>query len=383
MIGGLEIVPRGTGMHAPPGVTGGETVDRHAGQGLASPRQQTLLGGSRLLPNRLHRLRGLPWFDCWKAQLKAERKSEHTIRAYERAAKGIASTTLPGEDYEEGGFLHVDVEQAYILLDPDDGRIDAWISGLDGLSPSSINARIAACTHLLRWIGHSLPEWVSRPTRRRPLPKTLSRRELSRFKAAVSEFKDPIARPLTIMMLETGLRVSEACNMDVEDIDLDDLSALVIGGKGEKDRTVLFTALTSNEIESWLIERKSRGDVEERSGRRPLFISKTGGRISPRWVQKLMDRLAEASSIPKSRLTPHTLRHTFASGLLERGADLVTIQRLLGHASIATTRVYLEISDQTLREIYRRAQRPIPPMGDPAPEADIEGTLHSTYPLSS
>ena len=97
-------------MHAPPGVTGGETLDGHAGQGLALPKQRTLLGGSKLLPNRLHRLRVLPWFDCWKAQLKAERKSEHTIRAYERAARGIASTTLPGEEYGEDGFLHVDVE---------------------------------------------------------------------------------------------------------------------------------------------------------------------------------------------------------------------------------------------------------------------------------
>ena len=157
-------------MHAPPGVTGGETLDRHAGQGLALSSQRTLIGGSRVLPNRLHRLRSLPWFDCRKAQLKAERKSRHTIRAYERAARGIASTTLPGEDSIGDGFLNVDVEQAHILLDPDSGRIDAWISGLDGLSPSSINARIAACTHLLRWIGHSLPEWVTRPTRRRPLP---------------------------------------------------------------------------------------------------------------------------------------------------------------------------------------------------------------------
>lgn len=349
-----------------------------------NPKQIRLDVQNKALPNRLHRLRKLPWLECWLSQLRSEKKSSHTIRAYERAAKGISEIVLPGEESSlRSNFLKLSVEEAHNLLDPDTGRIDSWISTLDALSPSSVNARMAAATHLLRWFGHTMPEWIRRPNKRRPLPKTLNKREISRFKLTVSEFKDPIVKPLTTMMLETGVRVSEICNMDVDDVDLDDLSALILGGKGEKDRTVLFTDLTAEGIQEWMAERRMRAEKQVKEERQALFLTKNGHRITPRWVQKLMDRIADRAEIKRSRLTPHTLRHTFASGLLERGADLVTIQRLLGHASIATTRVYLEISDQTLREIYKRAQMPMPKISNPSPDSDLQGTLHGVFPSSS
>ena len=352
--------------------------------GSINPKQIRLDVQNKALPNRLHRLRKLPWLECWLSQLRSEKKSSHTIRAYERAAKGISEIVLPGEESSlRSNFLKLSVEEAHNLLDPDTGRIDSWISTLDALSPSSVNARMAAATHLLRWFGHTMPEWIRRPNRRRPLPKTLNKREISRFKLTVSEFKDPIVKPLTTMMLETGVRVSEICNMDVDDVDLDDLSALILGGKGEKDRTVLFTDLTAEGIQEWMAERRMRAEKQVKEERQALFLTKNGHRITPRWVQKLMDRIADRAEIKRSRLTPHTLRHTFASGLLERGADLVTIQRLLGHASIATTRVYLEISDQTLREIYKRAQMPMPKISNPSPDSDLQGTLHGVFPSSS
>ena len=316
------------------------------------------IGLTNSLPSRLNRLADLQWHDCWIQQLRSEKKSSHTIRAYDVAAKSFSITSLPGEeklDWENASAIPV--RSFHLYVDPNNGRMDAWMNGLGELKPATINAKIAALTHLLKWLGHTIPDWIQRPSRSRSLPKTLGRRELTRLRKAVSESEDPLAMPVSTLMLDTGLRVSELCALDIDDIDKEDLSALVIGGKGEKDRTVLFTNSSVEVLESWepIRERRLR-DVED-GGLRAMFVSSRGRRINPRSIQKMMDRLAEAADIPKSRLSPHTLRHTFATGLLERGADLVTIQRLLGHSSIATTRVYLEIGDQTLREIYHRAQR--------------------------
>ena len=329
------------------------------------------IGLENSLPSRLNRLGELKWHDCWIQQLRSEKKSSHTIRAYDVAARSFSTTSLPGEGnlvWEETSAIPV--RPFHTFVDPNNGRMDAWMNSLGELKPSTINAKIAALTHLLKWLGHTIPDWIQRPSRSRSLPKTLGRRELARLRKAVSESEDPLAMPVSTLMLDTGLRVSELCALDIDDIDKDDLSALVIGGKGEKDRTVLFTQSSVEVLESWEPIRERRLRDADGGGLRAVFVSSRGRRINPRSIQKMMDRLADAADIPKSRLSPHTLRHTFATGLLERGADLVTIQRLLGHSSIATTRVYLEIGDQTLREIYHRAQRKPPASGGPQVEDD-------------
>ncbi len=356
----------------------GSVADGSLAGRLGQRFHQEETGVNSSLPSRLYRISELPWHECWIQQLRSEKKSVHTIRAYDVAARGFSTTPLPGES--DMGWDKVScatVREFNLIADPNNGRMDAWINSLGELKPSTINAKIAAMAHLLRWLGHTVPHWIQRPSKSRSLPKTLGRRELSRLNRAVADSEDPLAMPVCTLMLDTGLRVSELCALDIDDVDKEDLSALVIGGKGEKDRTVLFTEATVGVLEKWEPIRDARLSLSQEEGLRAMFVSSRGRRINPRSIQKMVDRLADSADIPRSRLSPHTLRHTFATGLLERGADLVTIQRLLGHSSIATTRVYLEIGDQTLREIYHRAQRS-PPLPEEEPDIVEEETI--TFP---
>jgi len=244
------------------------------------------------------------------------------------------------------------VEQMAQRMEPMNGRLDVWAHSIAGLRPTTFNARLAAARHFIRWLGLTWPDHLQRVRTGKRLPRTLTKRELTAVLEAAGCSEHPAMALLVTLMLDTGLRVSEVCNLNMEDIDMEDGSARVLGGKGDKDRTVLFTARTLRSLEAWEPVRRSM--VGKDTG--PALLNQQGRPLQPRSVQRMMDTLAVEAGLPKGKLTPHVLRHNFATGLLERGADLVTIQRLMGHATIATTRVYLEISDQTLREVYHRAQ---------------------------
>lgn len=306
-----------------------------------------------LLPARLVHLRHLPWRTCYERQLNAENKSPNTQKSYFYGLNPLIETTVPGETPIETSDLEtMTIESMAARMEPMNGRLDLWAHNIAGLRPTTFNARLAAARHFIKWLGLMWPDHLQRVRTGKRLPRTLTKRELTAVLEAAHCSEHPTMALLVTLMLDTGLRVSEVCDLNMEDIDFEDGSARVLGGKGDKDRLVLFTRRTIRAFEAWLPIRRSM-DADD-SG--PALLNQQGRPLIPRSVQRMMDVLAGEAGVPKGKLTPHVLRHNFATGLLERGADLVTIQRLMGHATIATTRVYLEISDQTLREVYHRAQ---------------------------
>ena len=327
------------------------------------------------LPARLIHLRHLPWLECYQRQLQTENKSENTQKSYFYGLRPLIETVLPGEKVlSEEDYENLSIEALADRMEPMKGRLDLWAHSIAGLRPTTYNARLAAARHLIRWLGLLWPDHLQRARTGKRLPRTLTRRELTTVLETADRSENPAASLVVTMMLDTGLRVSEVCELNLEDIDFDDGSARVLGGKGDKDRLVLFTTRTVERLRSWLPIRTRLAPGEEQA----CFVNRHGRRLQPRGVQRMMDALGQEAGLPKGKLTPHVLRHNFATGLLERGADLVTIQRLMGHATIATTRVYLEISDQTLREVYHRAQSMRENMDDSPIEAiPVEETTPS------
>ena len=182
------------------------------------------------------------------------------------------------------------------------------------------------------------------PTHRRPLPLHLGEDDVARLIDAA-----PTARDVAI--LETlyggGLRVAELVGLDRDDLDLDHGIARV-RGKGRKERLAPLGGSAVRALEACLGQRPKGAD------RRAVFLNRRGGRLTQRSVRRLLADCALRAGVD-TRTTPHTLRHSFATHLLDRGADLREVQELLGHKNIATTQIYTHVSMERLKKVYERA----------------------------
>ncbi len=191
---------------------------------------------------------------------------------------------------------------------------------------------------------------VVRPRLPRSLPRPLPVDEVLRLLSEPQEDTPAGLRDRAVLetLYGAGIRVSELTGLDVDDVDLEEGSARVFG-KGGKERDVPLGTYACQALAAYLT--RSRPVLAVGRSRGALFLSQRGGRLSRQACGRLVAEYARRAGI-RTRVTPHTLRHSFATHLLEGGADVRVVQELLGHASVATTQVYTLVTEEHLREVY-------------------------------
>jgi len=235
----------------------------------------------------------------------------------------------------------------------------AWLHD-QGYARTTISRRIAAvrswCRFLCRnaTIQKNPADGLRGPKLDRKLPHFLNRVDVQRLLAAPAVESGLGLRDRAILetLYSAGLRVSELVGLELDDVDLND-GVATVRGKGRRERLALIGDAAKQAISGWL---EARSGLLDGIGRRSsaVFLNKNGTRLSTRSVGRLLVKYLRRTGLDP-RTTPHTLRHTFATHLLDAGADIRGVQELLGHKNLTTTQIYTHVSTQRLQESYRKS----------------------------
>ena len=297
-----------------------------------------------------------PWIERFVEYMRAERGySEHTVTAYVRDLNRLAtyarSIGKPLADLEYAdllGFSGTLVERGYRL---------------------STLMRIRAAVrsfyrflHEIGWMSTNPAAFLRLPRRESTLPEVLGEDEMQRLLAAVPDHR-PIGirdRAILRMLYGTGMRVSELVRLDVDDLDFAS-GRVACRGKGGRFRWIPIGTKTTQAVQRYLREVRPKWIRDARE--RALFINRTGRRITRVGVWMRVRHWAQKAGLSRS-VYPHRLRHTFATHLVQRGADVRAVQLLLGHARIATTEIYTHVDvtrfyDALRRHPFGMAQEPV------------------------
>jgi integrase/recombinase XerC len=289
---------------------------------------------------------------AYERHLTSERDlTGHTVRAYVGDVGGLL------EHASRMGIAEVGALDLRVLR--------SWLARQQtlGLSRTTLARRATAARVFTAWLARTgrMPSDVGAslgsPRTRRPLPPVLRADQAADLVRAAAELADD-GSPMglrDVAMLEllyaTGIRVGELVGLDLDDLDRERDVVRVLG-KGRKERSAPFGRPAARALDRWLAEGRPRLRVE--SSGPALFLGARGGRIDQRAVRTLVHRrIADVPGAPD--IGPHGLRHTAATHLLEGGADLRSVQELLGHASLATTQLYTHVTSERLRAAYQQA----------------------------
>lgn len=288
------------------------------------------------------------FIDSFIGYLKAERNySAHTLRAYAGDLRSF-----------EAFMARMDESITFFNADADVVR--AWVAALmdEGAAPSSVCRKLSALRafysfHRTADASLSNPAGLMQgPKRRKKLPVFLKESEMDRlidevpFGEGYTACRDRMA---LLFFYETGVRLSEMVGLNVEDIDFG-ASVVKVLGKRNKERIIPFAKELKTELERYLEIREQFAGYSSGA----LFLSSRGGRISNSQVYRMVGvRLSEVTTVKKK--SPHVLRHTFATAMLNNGAELGAVKELLGHERLATTEIYTHLTFEELRRFYDKA----------------------------
>jgi integrase/recombinase XerC len=287
--------------------------------------------------------------DTWLDGLQTtQQASAHTLRAY----RGDVSALLA---FASGRGVD-DARAVDTLL------LREWLASLPAPSRATLARKQAALHGFFGWLASTgrarvdptLP--LRAPRRAAPLPRVLDESAIVGLLAA-PQGDEPLAvrdRAILESLYSTGMRVEECSRLDVATTDVPG-GSVRLHGKGRKERLGLLGAPARAALEAWLTVRERLLAERRRAAEPALFVNaRDGGRLTTRSIARLVKHHALAAGLPADT-SPHTLRHSFATHLLDRGADLRTVQELLGHESLSTTQIYTHVSIGRLRDVYARS----------------------------
>lgn len=241
-------------------------------------------------------------------------------------------------------------------FDLDPSRLRAYLRQY-GSSPVTRARKLSSLRSFVKYLKQigrlsaDPTESLEAPIRRRKLPKAINQHQAESLLDQSPQSASPLRdRALLELMYSAGIRVSELVGINLNDLDFA-AGTVLVRGKGNKHRLALFGATCAEAINTYLSKERGESTVPLPE---PLFLGPTGHRLTTRTVQNVIKRWSAAAGLPPE-VSPHTLRHSFATHLLDGGADLKTVQQLLGHESLATTQIYTHISIERLRDAVTKA----------------------------
>jgi integrase/recombinase XerC len=228
-----------------------------------------------------------------------------------------------------------------------------------GYAPTSISRRLASLRSFFKFaqregLAESNPAKPLRnPRRQRKLPHFLTNEEIGKLLSAPPKQKPMGLRDAAILetLYSAGLRVSELVGINLGDLDLED-GLVRVRGKGRKERLAPLGSYAVRALENWIRRRTPHESEDSRKG--AVFLNKFGKRLTTRSVGRMLEKYLKQTGLDL-RTSPHTLRHSFATHLLNGGADIRSVQELLGHKSLVTTQIYTHVSTAGLKKAYEKA----------------------------